>query len=79
MWSPLMDVLVLGILLVLVPIDRIIEDITGDAFGFGLVTQNVFVIISLPDVTRIQFATGTTGDGNDTIQEVSPKFFSSWK
>ena len=58
-----MDVLVLGILLVLVPISRVIEDGTGDAFGFGLVTQNVFVIISLPDVTRIQFATGTTGDG----------------
>ena len=52
------------VLLIVIPIGRKSptkrggEDSTGDAVGIGLVADDVFVIIPLPDVGRIQFPPG---------------------
>ncbi len=57
------SLLALGILLVLIPVGWVIEDGIGNTLEISLVPQDVFVIISLPDVTGIQFAFGAAGDG----------------
>jgi len=47
----------------MIPGERIILDVTGDAFVICLAMDNMFVIITLPDVAGIQFASGAGGDG----------------
>ena len=53
---------VLGIFIVLVPVERVIEDVSGDALVIGLVADNMFVIIPLPDIARIQISPGAAGN-----------------
>ena len=51
------------VLLIVIPIGRIGEDGTGDAFGIGLVADDMFIIIPLPDIGRIQFPASSVRDG----------------
>ncbi len=53
----------LGTLFVLIPVNRVREDVCSDAFVIDLLTNDVFKVIALPDLTRVQFSTGATGDG----------------
>jgi hypothetical protein len=54
---------ILWVLLIVIPIGRISEDGTGDAFGIGLVADDMFIIIPLPDVGGIQVPASSVRDG----------------
>jgi hypothetical protein len=53
----------LEILFVTIPVDRVIEDVRSNAFVISIITNDMFVIISLPNIAKIYFYFCLTGDG----------------